>query len=83
MEELDLKELFTIFWSKKLEIALITLIFIVVGVIYSYFFVVPKYKSSTTLVLAQSSSTVDNKGDSAITQTDVTLNSKLVSILFL
>ena len=30
MEELDLKELFNIFWNKKTEIILITLIFAVV-----------------------------------------------------
>lgn len=81
MEELDLKELFNIFWSKKTEIILITLIFMVIGVIYSYAFVTPEYKSSTTLVLA----TLDDEGSSskssssAITQTDLTLNSNLVS----
>ncbi len=79
MEELDLKELFTIFWYKKLQILLIILISVIAGIVYSYFFVVPKYKSSTKLVLVQSSSTVENNGNSAITQTDLTLNSKLVS----
>ena len=79
MEELDLKELFTIFWSKKLEVLLITLIFILIGVIYSYFFIVPKYKSSTTLVLAQSSKAIEKSEEGAITQTDLTLNSNLVS----
>ena len=79
MEELDLKELFSIFWNKRLEILLITLVLIGVGIVYSYFFVTPVYKASTTLVLAQSSATVDQTGESGITQTDVTLNSKLVS----
>ena len=59
MEELDLKELFTIFWNRRLEIVLITLITLAIGVIYSYFFIVPEYKSSTTLVLVQSSATVE------------------------
>lgn len=79
MEELDLKELFMIFWNRKLEIILITLIMIAIGVIYSYFFIVPQYSATTTLVLAQSSSTVDKNGEAAITQADLTINSKLVS----
>jgi capsular polysaccharide biosynthesis protein len=78
MEELDLKELFTIFWNKKLEIVLITLIAIAIGVVYSFFFIVPEYKASATLVLVQSSATVEQSGQ-GITQTDLTLNSKLVS----
>ena len=52
MEELDLKELFEIFWSKKVQIILIVLIFAVIGVIYTMGFVTPVYTSSTTLVLA-------------------------------
>lgn len=79
MEELDLKELFMIFWNRKLEIMLITLIMIAIGVIYSYFFIVPQYSATTTLVLAQSSSAVDKNGEAAITQADLTINSKLVS----
>ncbi|MBE5819566.1 MAG: hypothetical protein E7310_01880 [Clostridiales bacterium] len=78
MEELDLKELFTIFWNRRLEIVLITLITIAIGVVYSYFFIVPEYKASTTLVLVQSSATVEQSGQ-GITQTDLTINSKLVS----
>ncbi len=81
MEELDLKELFNIFWNKKTEIILITLIFMVVGIIYSYAFVTPEYKSSTTLVLATSNAegTSAKSSNGAITQTDLTLNSNLVS----
>lgn len=79
MEELDLKELFLIFWNRKIEILLITLIFVVIGIIYSYFYIDPVYKSSTTLILAQSSADIEQNGESSITQTDLTLNSKLVS----
>lgn len=78
MEELDLKELFFMFWNKKLEIILITLIFVAVGIGYSYFFVKPEYTSTTSLVLAQSSSS-GQTGDGAISATDLTMNSKLVS----
>lgn len=80
MEELDLKELFMIFWNRKLEIILITLVMIAIGVIYSYFFIVPQYSATTTLVLVQqSSSSVEKNGEAAITQADITINSKLVS----
>ena len=78
MEELDLKELFFMFWNKKLEIILITLMFVAVGIGYSYFFVKPGYTSTTSLVLAQSSSS-GQTGDGAISATDLTMNSKLVS----
>ena len=79
MEELDLKELFLIFWNKNFEIILVTLIAMLIGVIYSFFYITPVYKASTTLVLAQSSDNTEHNTDGAITQTDVTLNSKLVS----
>ena len=79
MEELDLKELFSMFWSKKAEIVFITLVLMVVGVFYSYFCITPVYTAKTDLVLVQSSSTVSQTGDSAITSTDITINSKLVS----
>lgn len=78
MEELDLKELFFMFWNEKLEIILITLMFVAVGIGYSYFFVKPEYTSTTSLVLAQSSSS-GQTGDGAISATDLTMNSKLVS----
>ena len=78
MEELDLKELFFMFWNKKLEIILIMLMFVAVGIGYSYFFVKPEYTSTTSLVLAQSSSS-GQTGDGAISATDLTMNSKLVS----
>lgn len=79
MEELDLKELFSMFWNKKAEIVFIILILMVVGVVYTYFFITPVYTAKTDLVLVQSSSTISQTGDSAITSTDLTMNSKLVS----
>ena len=38
MEELDLKELFTMFWSRRLYIVLITAIFLIIGVNYLLFY---------------------------------------------
>lgn len=75
MEELDLKELFQIFWNKKIQIILLILIFMVIGIIYTLGFITPKYSSSTTLVLASGG----NRQTNTITTTDITLNSKLVS----
>lgn len=82
MEELDLKELFNMFWSKKLQIILITLIFVVIGGIYTYMFVDPVYQANTTIILAQSANkttTTTNGETDTITTSDLTLNQKLVS----
>ncbi len=73
MEEIDLKELLSLFWSKKTQIILI---FMLLGVIYTIGFVTPKYSSSTTLVLASNN---NQTTANTITATDITVNSKLVS----
>lgn len=78
MEEIDLKELFNMFWSKKIQIILIILIFITIGFIYTVQFITPMYDSSTTLVLV-SSADDSLTTNTMITATDVSLNSKLVS----
>lgn len=80
MEEIDLKELFVMFWNKKTQIILIILIFMVIGIIYSIGFITPMYSSSTTLVLAGTSSSAEqNQIAETITTADLTINSKLVS----
>lgn len=81
MEELDLKELFEIFWNKKIQILLIILIFVVIGIIYTVGFTTPMYKSSTSLVLVGTSNSGDTTDTqtSEITTTDITINSKLVA----
>ncbi|MGN1310311.1 MAG: YveK family protein [Clostridia bacterium] len=78
MEDLDLKELFNIFWERKLEILLIILIFIVIGAVYSYAILKPEYTSYTTLLLTQVTNN-NSEDNTSITQTDLSLNSKLVS----
>ena len=78
MEELDLKQLFEMFWSRKIYVALIVLVFILIGFIYTFFFVEPEYKSEASLLLVKQDSTTDTSS-SAITTTDLTLNQKLVS----
>ena len=77
MEEIDLKELFNIFWSKRIQIFSVIVIFIIIGGVYSYGLKTPVYTSSTDLVLAMS----EKKGEEAensITTTEITLNAKLV-----
>lgn len=80
MEEIDLKELFQVFWKKRILIIIIILVFAIIGAIYTKFFVTPKYKSTTSLLLATNSGTAEIPStDTSITTTDVTINSKLVS----
>ena len=88
MEELDLKQLFKIFWNKRLHIITIVLVFMLIGTVYSYAFVKPKYQAYTTLLLAQSDIKKDTEKvpgaqntqtQGGITQSDLTLNQKLVS----
>lgn len=77
MEELDLKELFELFWSKKLTIILLVVVFAIIGAVYSIFFVTPKYKSSTTLVLTktESSNETSATGQTASASTSTTSTS--------
>lgn len=78
MEELDLKELFEMFWSRKLYVLIIVLVFFLIGCIYSYIFVEPDYKSETSLLLVKQGSTTSS-GSESVTTSDLTLNQKLVS----
>ncbi|MCI8759660.1 MAG: hypothetical protein HFJ34_00790 [Clostridia bacterium] len=78
MEEIDLREMFQIFWNKKIPIIIIVIMFIITGFIYTTKFTTPMYSSSTTLVLASSEDTKAN-ANTTITATDITINSKLVS----
>lgn len=77
MEEIDLKELFNVFWSKKIQIFSVVVIFIIIGAIYSYGLKTPVYTSSTDLVLAMSEKK-DEERENSITTTEITLNAKLV-----
>ena len=82
MEELDLKEIVSMFWEKKILIIVLTIICMIVGGIYSYFMMTPEYTATTTIVLTKTeevaSSSTGNATES-ITQTDVLLNQNLVS----
>lgn len=77
MEEIDLKEIFIMFWNKRVQLLLIVAAFFIIGFVYTMGFVTPEYTSSTTLVLAQINA--EKATTDAITASDITLNSKLVS----
>ena len=76
-----IKKLFDIFWNKRLHIICITLVFIIVGTIYSFTFITPKYKSYTSFVLTKAENVKEGSdtANSTITQTELILNQKLVS----
>ena len=75
-EEIDLKEILKLFWNKRIIIIITTVVAIIFGLAYTMYFKEPKYTSTTSLVLAQQESEGTNK---AVTQTDVTLNDKLIA----
>ncbi len=83
MEELDLKELFMIFWNRKLLIIISIIVLSLIGIIYSFGFVTPEYTSSTTLVLAKSTEeqqiTNEQEINQSITSTELTINERLVA----
>ena len=82
MEELDLKELFSLFWNKKGIIVVFILIFAIIGVVYSYYYVKPKYKSETSLLIVKEQTTTMKSSasdETTLTTADLTLNQKLAS----
>ncbi len=78
MEELNLKDVFNMFWTRKLQIILIVAILVVIGFIYSYILLVPEYQSTTSILLAKSNTSQGGTSDT-ITSTDITLNQNLIS----
>lgn len=85
MEELDLKELLVAFWEKKVIIGIVILVFLVIGLIYSFFFVTPMYESYASVLLGKNAEISTETPvetpvtDQTITQTDLTLNKSLIS----
>ena len=75
MEEISLRELIQIFWEKKIQMILIMLAFVIIGVIYSFGFVTPEYKSSTKLLLTTNAFTAQiEKETEPVTTLDVMFN---------
>ena len=75
-EKINLKRLTSILKKNTLTIIVIIIIFIIGGCIYSFNFVEPKYKSSSTILLVSKNSSEKN---SKVTQNDVTLNKSLLT----
>ena len=55
------------------------LVFIILGAAYSFLLVKPKYKSYTTILLTKVQTTDAATSTETITQTDLTLNQKLIT----
>ena len=70
MEEFDLKRFAKLAMAKKVFIIIIMIISIVAGLFYSFVFVTPKYKSRTTLLLAQINEEKIN--ENTVKQSDIT-----------
>ena len=79
MEEISLKDLFSLIWSKKIIILIIVGVSVIAGVIYSYFFKKVEYTASASLILVQSSTIESQPGGESITTTDLNINSSLLS----
>ena len=79
MEELNLKKLINIFWNKRLHIIVISVIAIIIGTIYSFYFVDPKYEAYTTVVLVKDAAAVgEETSGQTITSSDVGLAQNLI-----
>ena len=71
-ENIEFKRMLDILNNKKRIIALILILFIALGYLYSYYYVVPEYKSTSTLLLIPND-------DETVTSSELTLNSGLIS----
>ena len=76
-EEIDLKNIIHIFLERKIAILIIVLVCIALGYIYTTYFVNPMYTATSTAILT--SNTETEEGQTAVTQSEVTLNNSLLS----
>lgn len=76
-EEIDLKNIIHIFLERKIAILIIVLVCIALGYIYTTYFVNPMYIATSTAILT--SNTETEEGQTAVTQSEVTLNNSLLS----
>lgn len=73
--DIDFKRILKIIFSQKLIITLIILLSITLGYVYSFYYKKPEYQSSVKILLVADESKVDKE----ITQSDLTINSSLIS----
>ena len=76
MEEINLKEFFEFYKKYLAVVVLVAILCVVTVVVYNKTFKIPKYTTYTTLILVKDDSS--DYGDS-FTQSDLTLNQKLVA----
>lgn len=74
-EYIDMKKILNIILSKKIFIALIILLSLVMSYFYSYYYKKPQYNSSVTVLLTGD----EAQEEKQVTQTDLNLNSGLIS----
>ena len=72
---IEVKRILDIIKGKKILIIFMLLVFCALGYFYSFYYVTPVYKASTTLLLIPNS----NDDTRTITNSDLTLNSGLIS----
>ncbi len=75
MEEFDLKKFAKLAWAKKVFIILIMIVSLGAGYFYSYTCVIPKYRSTTSFLLAQ---LTDEKNEDGNTVADLSMTSTLI-----
>ena len=78
MEEIDLRRLYKTAFAVKWYIVLIMIVLIVFGLIYSFLYKIPEFKSTATIVLTQASTDINTGVTNSITPTDITMNKNLV-----
>ncbi len=76
-EEIDLKNVIHMFLERKIAILIILLVCIALGYVYTTYFVNPMYTATSTAILT--SNTETEEGQTAVTQSEVTLNNSLLS----
>ena len=74
-ESIEIKRILDILRSKKILIALILIVFIVLGSVYSYHYVVPKYRATSTLLLIPNTISEDK----TVTNLELLINSELIN----
>ena len=74
-ENIQMKRILDILKGHGIILAIVlTIVFMIMGYIYSYYYVTPKYKSTATLLLIPNNS----QETQGLTSTDLTLNSELI-----
>lgn len=76
-ENIDIKRIFGIVFSKKVFITLVLILIlsVMLGYTYSYYYKKPQYNSSVKILLVAD----EGKENKEVTQTDLTINSSLIS----